>query len=451
MTLNLIFAGCASDDAAGEDGGSSDPVLRTIAGNSAIGRPASWSNNCLAEACARADSDGNYLLLTEVAASALLWSDIPFADGSSQQLFSRYRLDDAITTSLVNINPSTHTILDIWSMTQEGQSIDQCANDAACEASLLASFTEEVEGTIISAMDELLGDAWPAERNPFTDVYVADPEDPLDAMHDTLQFVVTETDLAVYNNNGELLTSAPLNRIVLGLPMTDFALTSAQYTNARALPPESATPNAITISATLSPSQPSTPPVALTVNASASTSPNGELMLSHDLTLASGTTTTFSGEIVSTDITEPGSHVWVITGTDTTGASRTQGFVISVLSTDTEEEATFGGEGSCITPAEELDANTWNVCQEVQNGATSQCDTINTTSIALVESPAPCAHQEQNDGALLGLCTLLVNEIRIFFYENPARPNNVETFAEKQARFAAYCADTFEGDWATSP
>lgn len=449
----LSLSACSSDGGSGNDSTTEpEPVIRQIAGNSALGRPGSWSDNCLGTACARANGDGDYRLATEVTASSLMYTDIPQPDGSTVTLYSRYRLDEDITTSLVNLNPSTHAILDIWAMTQQSQSIDACAQSETCSANIMTSFTESVENTIVGQFDELLGDAWPTGRNPFDDIYVANSTDALDVMHDYLQFVVTDDELIIYDNDGTELTRTSLVRMIQDLPLTAEQLTTAQYTAAQEIEPTIPAANAIVLSLSVSPSQPVTAPAEFTINASRSSSLNGELTLTHDLTLVSGTTQSFAGEIVTTTIDEAGSHNWVVTGTDETGATRTTGVVLQLLSSEGEEtEATFGGEGSCVTPATAMTANTLNVCEEAQNGASLACDIINSSSVTLVQSPAQCAQQVQNDGAFLGICTLLASQMRVFYYENPLRQNNVETFEEKQARFETYCTNEFEGEWSVSP
>ena len=447
-----LLIGCADDPAAANsDDNTASGIIRQIAGTSAIGRAGRWSNNCVNEACARADANGNYLIATDVATSALMWSDIPEADGSSIRLYSRYRLDDAITTSLVNINPSTDAILDIWARASQGQSIDLCASDSVCASALMTSFTEATERTIIDQLDEFIGDAWPAGRNPFDDVYIVSSSDALDVMHDHLQFIVTDTELQVIDNNSEVLASTSIQNLTRDISLTNSALTLSQYNEARAIDPTIPSQNSITLSATIDPSQPTNAPTTVTVDASRSTSPIGDLTFSHDLSLTTGETIEFEGDIVSTSIEVSGNQIWVVTATDINGHTRTQGYVIQLLADDNSEPV-FGGEGSCITPASAMTANIQNICEETQNGSElGQCDVLNSSSVTLSESPAPCAHEQQNGGDLLGICTMLANESRVFHYVNPLRLINIETFEDQQARVGKQCEDSFSGTWSTTP
>jgi hypothetical protein len=445
-----LLGSCESDGEAEGQDSDAEPITRSIAGNSALGRAGSWSNNCLGDACARADADGNYRLSTEVLNSGLMWSNVPEADGTSVLMYSRYRLDEEITTTLVNINPSTHAIMDIWAHSNQNQSIDECALDPACSEALMGNFTEDVEATIVSQMDALLGDAWPSSRNPFDDIYVADSSDPLDVMHDHLQFVVTNETLTVLDNDGVQLTQASLSQLVLPIQLSSIALSSTQFSDSLAIEPTIPSGNLINLSVSISPSQPTTAPVNATVDATRSTSPNGELTFIHDVTSSVGQSSTFEGAAVSTTLEDPGRHIWVVTAMDDFG-TRTQGYVITVLGGENDDPV-FGGEGSCVTPLIELDANTQNLCEESQNGSSlGQCDVINASSVSLISSPSPCAQQQQNGGDLLGVCTILANEIRLFNYENPERPNYVETFEDKQMRLETQCTTIFLGDWSNTP
>ncbi|EAR08259.1 hypothetical protein [Reinekea blandensis] len=454
FTLALFTVGCANDDDAnGNNGENADSVLRQIAGNAAIGRPARWSNNCLDVACARADDLGNYLLTTEADGSSLMWSDVPIGPGEPQRLYSRYRWNDAITTSLVNINPSTHAVLDIWSNVSQGVSIDACAASASCQTALMASLTETQENAIIDQLDTLMGEAWPAGRNPFDDVYVADPnEDALDQMHDHFLFHVDGAAgrFQVYDNEGEEpIIDVNLVSLTNGANLTDSVLSDTQFETALSMEPPAEPGNPIQLQINVSPGQPTQVPYQVIVDTIGSTSPNTPLSFSHELTLPDGTTQSLTGEEVITDLTQGGRHVWVVTATDDAGNQISDGVVLEALAG--EVEPTFGGEGSCVTPEATMTANSWNLCEEPQNGGEYQCDTLSSSSITLTQSPAPCPQQTQNGGDLLGLCTILVNEVRVLFYENPLRPNNTETFADKQARVADYCVANFGGDWSTTP
>jgi hypothetical protein len=462
--LLVMLLGCAqpagtgtTDTAAAADAAAA-VVYRQIAGTSALGRAGSWSSNCLdsdgTTECSRADVDGNYLLSMPVGQSQLMWSDIPESDGTTVRLYSRYRHEDGLTSALVNINPSTHAVLDIWSnYSQEGLSLELCAEDATCAAALLTGFTATVEQTIVAQLDELLGDAWPVGRDPFGDVYLADPTlDELDLMHDTLGFVVSSAGLSVIDNAGEVLTQVALSGLLRAADLTGLILTSAQIVAAVDLPIPN--PEKIVISLQLSvvPTLAKSAPVQVRVNDRGSSSEaGGELTFSHDLTLAGGTSLSFSGPDIETTITAGGDHNWVVTATDIDGFRITQGYVISVLN-GSDGVPTYGGAGSCLTPLTGLTANALNQCHEEQNGtALGSCDQLDSGSVSLIKSPAPCAREVQHEGALFGVCTWVDSELRVFHYENPLRLNLAELFSERQSRVATECISAAGNLWSVTP
>ncbi|MEJ2043859.1 MAG: hypothetical protein P8X74_09855 [Reinekea sp.] len=451
----LVFA-CTNNEGDGSTNDGADASgnsnIRIIAGNSALGRPGSWSFNCIDTACARANNEGNYRLRTELTANQLISSTIPEPDGVIT-LYSRYRYDEDVASTLININPSTDAILNAWSWINQGQSIDSCASSSVCMTSLMNRFTPSVENTMVSRLEALMGSAWPAGRNPFSDVYIADAtEDTLDLLHDTFQFVVTDTQFQVFDNLGALVTQINVANLISNTSLTDVAVTDDQYEAALAVDPTTSTnENPITISSSISPQQPGVTPVEITVDSSSSrTSSGGILTFEHDLTLANGSTYEFSGETVSTVIDSAGTHVWVVTVNDSNGYSRSQGYAIGVLAAETTV-ATYGSNGSCVTPENKLTKNTLNICEESRDGSALACDILNTSSVVLIQSPAPCSGNTQNDGQLIGVCTVAEVEMRIFYYENLQRQNNVETIDEKRDRLSAVCDLQFEGDWSESP
>jgi len=457
-----ILLGCAPPAGSGTnsttDGATEVTVYRQIAGTSALGRAGSWSSNCLGSdveaACARADLAGNYLLATPAEQSQLIWSDIPEPDGGARRLYSRYRHQDGLTSALVNINPSTHVVLEIWSSSQQGQSLELCAAEAACVDKLLGDFDETVEQTIVAQLDDLLGDAWPDGRDPFGDVYLADPNiDGLDLMHDTLAFVVSSSDLSLIDNAGEIVTQVELGRLLHAVDLTDVALTTKQVEDSAKLDMVSpSTPVVITLQLSVGPPVATEVPFDVSVNDLGSVSvAGGELTFSHDLTLASGTSLNFSGPDVETTITTGGNHNWVVTATDVNGFSLTQGYVISAFN-DSDGVATYGGDGSCLTSSTGLTSNALNQCHELQNGTLmGSCDQHNSGSVNLEASPAPCAREVQNAGALFGVCTRVDTELRIFHYENPLRLNLVELFSERQSRVATECISEASNLWSVTP
>jgi len=267
-----------------------------------------------------------------------------------------------------------------------------------------------------------------------------------------LTFVVSSTDLTVFDNAGTALTQVALSRLVQPASLTGVSLTTDQYNNALDLEIPVLEPVEFTLALSIPSTQPREVPFDVTVSDLGSVGTVlGELIFSHDLTLASGTSLAFSGPTVTTTITEGGHHNWVVTATDVNGFSKIQGFVISAL-TGLDDPVSFGGEGSCLTPEGGLTANVLNQCQEVQNGSTlGDCDQLISGSVNLSASPAPCAREQQNGGDLIGVCTLVDSELRVFQYDNPLRLNNIEDFAEQQSRVAGQCTSSPGNLWSTTP
>ncbi|MDN3650251.1 hypothetical protein QWZ13_15140 [Reinekea marina] len=458
----LLVAACASDDeGSGTNSDTEDAIeYQRISGTSALGRPGRWATNCLGTACAGSNSEGFYLLSAEVDAASLMFSDIPEADGTTIRLHGLYRHDAERSSSMVNFNPSTQAILDAYSQYSSATSIDECALEATCSQQLLTGFTTDVEETMISQLSTLMGAIWPENYNPFSDVYIADPNPAsptytaLDQMHDMFDFVVADGNWQVLDNNGDLISSVPLDLLMINNPNAITPLTDEQLTRAAALdvpPPPSGNP--ITLIYQTSPSLAAElqPPASFAVDASRSRSLNpGDLLFSHELTDPEGFRVLFEGAGVSTTLEKPGNHVWLIRATDSAQATLVQGFVIRVAA-DENADPIFGGDGSCYTPSP-LSANQLNYCIETQNGGRlGACEPINSGSIVTQFSPAPCASEVQNDGALFGVCTIEASELRYFLYDNLNRPNNADSFQDKQQDTADLCRLFFQGDWSDNP
>lgn len=464
--MSLVLAACSNNDGSGsgdDDSGSAEDNVRQIAGNSAVGAPGSWSDNCLNDGCSRADADGNYRLQVTATSSDLMHSDIPLNDGTELRLYSFYRHNDDLTSALVNMNPTTHALLDARSVYTQGQSISLCALSTSCRSAIVNDFSETVQQTMVSQLDGFLGNAYPAGRDPFTDIYVADSSDALDVMHDYLNFVIGEDidnpdDNApyffVYDNDED---SEPLLQIPLGELMTyavieeTDTLTDDQFDAAREIDPPGVAESQINLVITYSPNTGvETPPTTANVSLAGSYTPEPPLTYVHDVTLANGTSLQFTGETVETVIEDSGTHIWVVTATDTAGNVEIDGVEIRLLADDQDPDPQFGGDGSCYTPSP-LNANLMNICEETQDGSIyGVCDEVISQSVTVVFAAAPCAREEQNGGALIGVCTLIDVQRRIFQYVNPERPSN-ESFSEEQARVADQCINSLLGDWSETP
>lgn len=467
LTFSLLFLttltllACSKDPegsaGAGED---AEERYQRISGTTALGRPGRWATNCLGEACAGSNAEGFYLLSAQTNSSTLMFSDIPEADGTTVRLYSRYRHDAEVTSSLVNFNPSTHALLEAWANVSQQTNIADCAADIRCSTSLIAGFTPEVETTMVNQVAAIMGPMWPDGRNPFSDVYIADPNpasdsyDALDRMHDYLHFEVSDDHWLVFDNAGNELSRTPLNNLLINNTNALAPLTDVQLTDSVELPvPAAPARNPISLVHSTSPSfaHPIDPPVLFEVNASRSRSLNsGELTITHEVTDPGGFREIYSGAVASTTLDLPGNYIWLITVADSANHSLVRGFVIPVAAIEGVAPV-FGGAGSCYTPAP-LSMNSSNICVETQNGGIlGACKPYQSGSIHIQYSPAPCATEVQNEGSLFGTCTIAQAELRIFSYDNPARPNNADSFDKKQLDHAASCTDIYQGQWSNTP
>jgi hypothetical protein len=458
-TLTLLACSKDEDNGAGT-GENADISYHRISGTTALGRPGSWATNCLDEACAGSNAEGFYLLSAQTNSSTLMFSDIPEADGTTVRLYSRYRHDAEVTSSLVNFNPSTHAILDAWSTLNQQSSIEECAVDVSCPTALLSGFTPDVEATMVSQVAAIMGPMWPEGRNPFSDVYIADPNpaspsyDALDRLHDYFHFEVSGEYWLVLDNQGNELSRTPLDSLLNDNPNTLVPLTEIQLQESVELPiPPAPARNPISLVYSTTPSLANSidPPLLFEVDSSRSRSDNpGELTITHEVTDPDGFRETYNGAVAATTLELPGNYIWLITVADAANYSLTRGFVIQVAAIEGAAPV-FGGAGSCFTPAP-LSVNSLNTCMETQNGgAFGVCEPVNSGSIHTQYSPAPCANEVQNEGALFGTCTIVTSELKLFFYDNPERPNNADSFERKQQDTATLCTLFFEGEWSNTP
>ena len=460
IAVLALFACSKDEESSTGTGAGAESSYQRISGTTALGRPGSWATNCLADACAGSNAEGFYLLSADTNSSALMSSDIPEADGSVVKLYSRYRHDAEVTSSLVNFNPSTHAILSAWSYLNRQESLTDCAVDSTCSTALISNFTSDIEATIVSQVAAIMGPMWPEDRSPFSDVYIADPDptsqtyDALDRLHDYFTFEVTENHWLVLDNEGYELSRTPLEALLINNTSSVVPLTDAQIEDAVELavaPPPAGNPITLVYSTSPSTANLIDSPVLFEVDASNSRSLNaGELTITHEVTDPNGFREIYTGSVASTTLDIAGNYIWLIRVVDATNHSLVRGFVIPIAATEGAEPV-FGGEGSCFTPAP-LSKNNLNLCIETQNGGSlGVCKPTNTSAVHTQFSPAPCAEEVQNDGALFGACTIVSSEVRIFFYDNPERPNNADSFDQKQQDTAILCTTWFEGEWSNTP
>lgn len=446
--LLLVLAGCGRNSGDSESTGVDTEATAAgirLAGTVATGRPGQWAEVCVDAQCSRADAAGDYRLTGDIEASALVSARIPNPDGSETELTSLHRPETGQTTYLVNVNPLTEAVLNAWSHYSQDRALADCRTNAACRQALIDGFTEAVQATVIDQLADWAGAAWETQREPFSDPYRADPSlDWLDNLFDHLRFEVDETGLAVTDNDGFELGRLPLDTL-FDAAVEVLPLDAGQLEQALLIDPPAQDTNAIEILYQVSPGTRFMVPHDVTLDASESRSPGGELTFEHEWVAPDGSVSRYNTSIAGARIDVAGDHHWVISVTDALGNRRTTGLRIEALSSEMIEAPTFGADGSCQTT--NMTANSVNICEEtLDGGALGACEPTVSGSTQTVKSPAPCSPIEQHGGRFLGVCTLVLNEIRVFHYENPLR-NTGLTLDEQRSLKAEHCVDVFGGSW----
>lgn len=440
--LAAALIGCSQDDDGGS--GADDPQIYRLAGTVAVGRPGEWAEVCIASDCTRANDEGSYRLSLPLQDSALLQAAIPEANGSTTRLTGFYRHDADVTTALANINPTTSALLDAWSRYRFDQPLNSCLATPGCEDSLVDSFSASVQATASDRLGTWLDDAWPYTRDPFSDVYIADPEaDWLDNLHDHLRFSATATGLDIADYQGNALGSLLYANLFSAGRSAPLPLNSIDWSGLLDdTVPSPSQANDVRIALKVSPGSEFIAPETVTLDASNSESDgSSQLSYQHYLVAPDGSMRTYSEARLGTLISTPGPHNWVVTVTDGNGSSATEGIVLRAGSANPLANPQFGADGSCLTDPTELTPNSANICEQtLDGGELGQCTAIDSGSTITLRSPGLCSPVAQHGGELLGVCTDLINEIRIFHYNNPLRDTG-ETLATQRERLAQRCAE----------
>lgn len=448
--LGLILTACSQsgDNSAGASG--TEPPLYRLTGTVAIGRPGAWAEVCIDTDCSRANDKGVYRLLGERRGSALVSATIENADQTEVELASLYRHESAQTVALVNINPTTNALLDSWSRYQLGQSLADCKLSTSCSDNLITSFTAERQLAAQQQLQNWLTPRWQTTRNPFTDPYIADPSaDWLDDLHDHLDLEATDTGLNAVDNEADILATLDydtlFDRNASLLAVAEEALAAA-YLLPPVLPADN---NPITIDYLASPSSPFTVPVAWQVDVRGSTSMlQGNLTFEHTLVGPDGRVTTAIGGQFFANLSDPGPYTWTVVVTDSEGNQATDGLALQANASDVVDNPGFGAEGSCSTSP--LTANASNVCiSTVDGGSLGTCKPNSSGSTQTQYSPAPCSPVSQQGGAFLGSCTSVLNQVRVYHYNNPLR-NTGETLSEQRTRLHNQCISEGRA-WSSEP
>lgn len=449
VCLVVALSGCTQDmDGSGAGG---NTQYYDLAGTVALGRPGQWAQVCINTDCTRANNAGNYRLSLPLSQSQLVRAAVPEANGSLTWLTSLYRHTPGTTSVMLNINPTTTALLDAWSQFSRAQTLDNCLLTTSCQQALVQSFSASIQNETNERLGHWLGNAWAGPRDPFNDLYLADPDlDWLDDLHDHLHFNALPASLEVSDNQGNVIGSVSyIDLFSNGYPTP---LLSADITDAFALPvPPPGGSNLITVVLKVSPGATFDAPRIIRLDASDSyTSPFGPLTFVQELVAPDGSVQRFTEGNVTTSVIRPGPYSWVVTVSDSAGNRNILGLILQVGSQDPLANPTFGASGSCPTDPNKIDANSINLCEEpLDGGDYGSCVPVLTGGTKTTYSPARCATNSQNGGALLGVCTDLDIELRVFYYLNPLR-NTGESVSAQRSRLAQEC-NLHGSRWSNQP
>ena len=449
--LCLALSACSQSGDDGQGHSESTTQLYRLTGTVAIGRPGAWAEVCIETDCSRANQEGVYRLLSERQRSALIQATIENADQSVTELTSLYRHEPEQTVALVNINPTTDALLDSWSRYQLGQTLDVCTTNPGCRNDLISRFTPDRQQAAQQQLQTWLAPEWQTARDPFSDPYIADPGlDWLDDLHDHVQLEATPTGLNALDNEGDILDTLDYATLfdenTALIAIGGDALTAAFEIP----PPVPASNNPIAIDYQAIPSSPFTVPLDWQVDVSGTRSDfQGALSFQHTLVGPTGRITTGSGALFAASLTDPGPYTWVVVATDSEGNQATDGLALQASANDVISQPSFGAEGSCSTSP--LTANASNICiSTVDGGSLGACEASDSGSTQTQFSPAPCSPASQQGGVFLGSCTSVLNQVRVYHYDNPQR-NTGETLTEQRARLRNQCVNDLGRDWSAEP
>lgn len=458
--LTAALCACSQDESGS---GSGDGArLYHLAGTVAVGRPGQWANVCIDDDCTRANNAGNYRLSLPLTRSALIHADVPEVDGKITRLTSLYRHASSVRNQIVNMNPTTTALLEAWSQYRMGQTLEDCLDASilpGCERSLVDSFSLGVQEHASARLGNWLGTAWSSNppRDPFSDLYLADPAlDWLDDLHDHFHFNAAAAELELNNNNDILIGTLPY--IYLFGAYATSPLDPDVITDAKSIPPDEPDEgdNLIVMFMDVSPGRSFDAPRTIRLDASDTYSksmlPNNTLTFRQELVDPDGNVRRFNDDNLTTDVTRPGPHTWIVTVTDDAGNLNTEGIVLQVSSKDPTANPSFGAAGSCPTDPTQMNANSVNFCEEPLDGGKEYgvCIPVPSGSYKSIHSPARCSTTSQNGGALLGVCTELSIELRVFFYVNPYRDTG-ETFEQQRSRWRTDCLKAPGTSWSNQP
>ncbi|MCJ8314365.1 MAG: hypothetical protein HRU38_19620 [Saccharospirillaceae bacterium] len=426
-------------------------ILHQLNGNVAVGVAAQYSEVCTFHAtkiCTRANSSGDYVLSQVTGNQGWLEANYINPIGELTTLHSAYFINDEVNDAIVNINPSTDIISQIWLAHTQLIDIETCLLED-CLTSTNSLITQNIFEVIETNLSTILSPFWPESLGSIrTSDYIADPvANELDLMHELINYVldVENGNLEIRDNNNNLIAQnsiADLTSLDIDpLEFNDVVLESEMQAS---LPFRRAAVSgfpAINIALIINPSTVGQAPFDYEINTSGtySTLPNAVLSFEHIIIAPDSSITLWSENIHTGTLIIGGTHEVIVEVTADTGEQAIMGASID-LDRDEDTPATYGSSGSCRPDI--LDNNSLNICIELLDGGQlKNCD----ENDEFIEVNNRCSQSSQLEGTFIGNCELVDNQLNRNHYQNPLRFSN-ETLAQQQSRLQTVCEADF-GIW----
>ncbi|BCE00857.1 hypothetical protein [Marinicellulosiphila megalodicopiae] len=425
-------------------------INHQLSGNTAIGIAAQYASLCTLQAqpiCTRANRNGDYILNDVDTNQGWLESIYVNSIGEITTLHSAYFLAESIFDGIVNINPTTDIISQIWLASDQNIDLNTCI-DTQCFTTTQTLLDETTFNLIEINLAEVLRPFWPVSSGSIRiDNYLADPfSNPLDLMHELINYDLDFTNslLFIRDNNQNLLAQIPLEELIneeFDAQAFDIVL-EAEMQNASNYPRASPSGSeVINITLEINPSVNGSAPFTYEIDTSqtSTTLPSVTLSFEHFIIAPDANITTWTDTNHSGTLRLGGIYDVIVEVTASTGERSIRGAIIT-LDRDENTPATYGNTGSCRP--ESITKNDLNLCIELLDGAEiKNCDENDT----YIHVNNRCSQTTQLNGAYIGQCAIVDTQVRRTHYQNPLK-FSAESTAEQISRLSQVCEADF-GIW----
>ncbi|MFC3852525.1 hypothetical protein ACFOSD_00490 [Salinispirillum marinum] len=469
--LCLFLVACGDDNnASGSSASERDARLtrplgdQTILGRAAYDDPLPW-----APIYAQDMIDGELDLLLATAANEVgrfrllgLFNEQGLiytapAEPEGVELYSFYRMGITGTSGRVNINPITDAVVRAYLWQDRDTSPEACFYDESCAEALASDLDSELIEFITDGLSGFLGDAWrmPDTYNPFTTEHLE-----TDTLSATLS--ATRFRYSTVTNDEDEIIARFIHVCSTFLGSREYTANLLELTEGYTRPAD-AEFESCTI--TSPPGMPFEVDVTATPN-------NGDVPLDTDITIAlSGEAVTAAESVVfeaallnprgqpvafwdtttqSFTLSNVGQYrVNVVATAD--GVVAQGGVDINVTGVAPDFSlATWGDSGSWRVPRL-INTSSINKCAELLDGSRLQWPYDMEDPDVIYDETGICSRTEQLEGTLIGWCSDLELETRLYFYRHPTQSALNESLAAQQARERGRCETSESQAWTNAP